>query len=92
MAGVRFEPSVLIANENQKKDAQIIYIYIYFFSQVSTRPPHSAHASTQDAIHNFSTSVLIIEIPHNVWIVENIFINIYLYIYIFINNYTSVTL
>jgi hypothetical protein len=50
---------------------------------VPTRPPHSAHASTQDILNvythlfNFLTLVLIISTPHDVWIVENIFINNY---------------
>ena len=50
---------------------------------VLTRPPHSAHANTQDILNiytqlfNFVTLVLIIDIPHDVWIVENIFMNNY---------------
>ena len=42
--------------------------------------PHSAHASTQDiltSVHDYLTLILIINIPEDVWIVENIFINNY---------------
>ena len=48
---------------------------------VPTRPPHSAHASTQDILNictqlfNFLNLILNINIPNDVWIVENIFIN-----------------
>jgi hypothetical protein len=54
---------------------------IYFLS--TTRPPHSTHASTQDILNiythllNFLTLILIVNIPHNVWIVKNIFIDSY---------------
>jgi hypothetical protein len=50
---------------------------------LATRPPHSAHTSTQDVLNiytqlfNFLTLILIINIPHEVSIVENIFINNY---------------
>ena len=49
----------------------------------STRPLHTAHSSTQDILNistkhfNFLTLILIISIPHGVWIVDNIFINNY---------------
>jgi hypothetical protein len=48
-----------------------------------TRPSHSAHISTQDILNiytesfNFSTLILIIYIPQDVWIVVNIFMNNY---------------
>ena len=56
----------------------------YIFSQlvVPTRPPHSAHNSRQDILNictqlfNFLTLILLINIPHDVWIVENIYIYI----------------
>ena len=50
---------------------------------VPTWPPHSAHASTEDILNvytqllKFLTLILIINMPHDVWIVENIFINNY---------------
>jgi hypothetical protein len=50
---------------------------------VPTLPPHSAHITTQDILNiyterfNFSTLILIINIPQDVWIVENIFMNNY---------------
>ena len=44
--------------------------------RVSTRPPHSAHTSTQDILNIytqlFKTWILIINTPHDVWIVKNI--------------------
>jgi hypothetical protein len=36
----------------------------------------SYHHAVHTLVHNFLTSVLIINIPHDVWIVEKIFINI----------------
>jgi hypothetical protein len=42
---------------------------LYGAQVLPTRPPHSAH--------NFLTLILIINIPHDVWILENIFINNY---------------
>jgi hypothetical protein len=50
---------------------------------MSCVPPHSAHTSTQDILNiytqtfNFLTLILIINKPHDIWIVENIFINSY---------------
>ena len=50
---------------------------------VLTRSPHSSHNSTQDILNiytqlfNFLTLNLIINIPHDVWIVDNISINNY---------------
>jgi hypothetical protein len=52
-----------------------------FVQGAPTRPPHSAQSSTQDILNiytqllNFLT--LIINTPHDVWIVENIFITNY---------------
>jgi hypothetical protein len=50
------------------------------FKDVPTRPPHSAHASTQGILNiysHFITLILIINIQHDVLIEENIFINNY---------------
>jgi hypothetical protein len=47
-------------------------------NELPTRPPHSAHTITQDILNiytqlfNFLTSILIINIPQDIWIVENI--------------------
>jgi hypothetical protein len=50
---------------------------------VPTRPPHSEHTSTQDILNSYTqlfnslSLILIVNITHDVWIVENIFINSY---------------
>ena len=79
----------MITNESQQK-AHKIYIFSQFVAPtcfgracVPSRPPHSAHASTQDILNiytqlfNFSTLISIINIPHYVWVVYNILINNY---------------
>ena len=72
----------IITNENQQ-NAQMIYILSSCSTYMRGRPPHSAHASTQDILNiytqlfNFLTLILIVHIPRDVWIVENIFINNY---------------
>jgi hypothetical protein len=53
------------------------------FLSVPTPPPHSARTCTHDILNiytqlfNFLTLILIINIPHDAWIVENIFIKNY---------------
>jgi hypothetical protein len=57
--------------------------YIFSQSVEPTPPPHSALASTQDILNiytqlfNFIILILITYIPHDVRIVDNIFINNY---------------
>jgi hypothetical protein len=52
-------------------------LLIYF---LPTRPLHSAHISKHDILNIFTIFfivILIINIPQDVWIVENIFVNNY---------------
>jgi hypothetical protein len=72
----------------KQQNTQAIYIFFQFvaptfFERVPARPLHSAHASTRDILNiykesfNFLTLILIINIPQEVWIVDNIFMNNY---------------
>jgi hypothetical protein len=70
----------LITNENQQ-NAQMLHIFSICSTYMSLLDHHTVHTlvhrTFQTSVHNFLTLILITNIPHDVWIVDNIFMNSY---------------